>query len=88
MMRWLFYPMPHAGHPSGVLPALDFSVPGFLLPSTAGFSQELMIPAVTATSIAWRIVFEIFIAFDYKIIEVIVYSFDNLINGKVANEKK
>lgn len=82
------YPMPQAGQPSGVLPALDFSVPGFLPPSTAGFSHELMIPAVTATSIAWRIVFEIFIVFDYKIIDVSIYSNDNLMSGMVANEKK
>jgi hypothetical protein len=69
----LSYPMPHAGHPSGVLLVLGFSVAGFLPPSTVGFSHELMTPAVTATSIAWSNVFEIFIVFDYEVIEIVFF---------------
>ena len=54
------YPMPHAGHPTGSVPDFGFSVADFLPSSGDGFSQELMVPIVTATIMACKTVFESF----------------------------
>ena len=81
--------MPQAGHPSGtwLSPGLDFSIDGFLPSSTFGFSHELMIPAVTATSIAWRTDLESFIVFELWYYAILLFG-DNNISGNVANEVK
>ena len=82
-----FYPMPQAGQHCGSLPALEFSVAGFLPSSTFGFSQEIMVPAVTAINIAWRRDLESFIFIKLCIPEYCSHS-DNNISGNVANDIK
>ena len=79
--------MPQAGQHSGSLPALDFSVVGFLPSSTFGFSQETMVPAVTAINIAWRRDLESFI-FTKLCTPEYCFHGDNNISGNVANDIK
>lgn len=79
--------MPQAGQHCGSLPALDFSVVGFLPSSTFGFSQEIMVPAVTAINIAWRRDLESFI-FTKLCIPEYCFHGDNNISGNVANDIK
>jgi hypothetical protein len=87
MKKISFYPMPQAGQHCGSLPALDFSVVGFLPSSTFGFSQEIMVPAVTAINIAWRRDLESFIFTELCIPEYCSHG-DNNISGNVANDIK
>jgi hypothetical protein len=64
---------------------LDFSVAGFLPSSTFGFWQEMIVPAVTATSIALRRDLESFMYLNYGIPE---YIGDSNIFRNVADDIK
>jgi hypothetical protein len=63
IMMVIFYPMPHAGQLPVLFCVSVFCLGVFFVASAAGFSQELMVPAVTATSMAVRSVLGSFIFF-------------------------
>ena len=64
------YPMPQAGQHSGILPAgmvsvLEFCIAAFLPSLIFAFSQDIIVPAVTATSMALSKDFESFMYLNY-----------------------